>query len=195
MNIAEKKWRCQVRTQVRGHLIDKQDRAGAPARSGWRRTQYSGGRTLCRRRAFPRKVSPAEAHLHPLQVPSTSCNSRKLDEHGGLLCTEEGCGLRMCHSAHHGNCNLLINECGCEPTSSQARRSFSFFHHEGDGEVSEASSELTDLVMQQLLLRRSFQKTFTCESHAKAVSLNSSGVTCFSEICSVSDLQSLSKST
>ena len=38
----------------------------------------------------------------------------QFQEQGGWVCIEEGCGLRMCQSAHHGNCSLLINESGCD---------------------------------------------------------------------------------
>ena len=66
-----------------------------------------GLREMRRRRTFPRKVSSAGVHLRPLGV-SSSNNSMKFDEHVGLMCIKRGCGLRMCHLAHHGNCSLLI---------------------------------------------------------------------------------------
>ena len=63
--------------------------------------------------------------------------------------------------------------------------------HESDCEVSEAGSKLTDQVVRQLLLKRSFKKL----SHANlmqsqttsphVVSLHSTSVTCFSAICCV----------
>ena len=153
-------------------VIDKQYRAGVPARCGWRRTRNSGGRTLHGRRGFPRKVFPCTISSPPLQVSSTSYNWKTFEERGGSVCIERGCGPRMCHCAHHRNCSLLINARSCDHSprarrsdcvsgdSSQCRQSEAQrnhcqrFHHEGDGEVSEAGSKLTDPVVRQLLLSR-----------------------------------------
>ena len=167
VDIAEKKSRCQApHSQFRGHLIDKQYRAGGE--HGILEDERCADDGL-----FQERFSPARSHLRPLQASSTSYKSKTFEERGGSVCIERGCGPRMCHCAHHGNCSLLINARRCDHPprarrsdcvsgdSSQCRQGEAQrnhcqrFHHEGDGEVSEAGSKLTDTVVRQLLLSRS----------------------------------------
>ena len=64
-------------------------------------------RTLRRRWTFPGKVIAAGTHA--IACFFFSYNSSKFAEQGGFVCIERGCGLRVCHPTHHGNCNRLIN--------------------------------------------------------------------------------------
>ena len=121
-------------------------------------------------------------------------------EQGGLVCIEEGCGLRVCHCAHKGICSLVINESrGDLPPRAGRRDCFRggsahgrhgshclfFFMKVVVGVCAEASSKSTDLVVRQLLFGRSSFNLYPLNlAHSQTiclvvVSLLSIGVACF----------------
>ena len=98
-----------------------------------RRHRTSWGFLQCRGTSSTNSIAPelarsgwsersAETDLSKKGFSCTSSSSPiasffqvlQFQEQGGWVCIEEGCGLRMCQSAHHGNCSLLINESGCD---------------------------------------------------------------------------------
>ena len=186
----------------RHHSASRNGQAHFLPRSERGRLRSAGGRTLCRRRTLPQKGSLLHdlifAHCKFLTRPTIQGN---LTSRTDWWCIEEICGLRMCHSAHHGNCSLVINESGGDHPLRAGRRDCGrrgITHcRQGDAcEVSEAGSKSTDLVGWRLLSSRNFFNISPVNlAHSqtlslRAVSFLSIGVTCFSNISSVSDMQS-----